>query len=119
MTTSTSNRLAEKLPYAHCSRSRLVCSISKQLMDDVNIPMMLPNGFVYGLHVCIPQSPSSHLTSHMSVSITSLISSLSLFNMFRSIPQSLEKMYEEHGKLICPKTSEIFQISDAVKVFIM
>ena len=75
------------MPYAHCSMSRLVCSIAEQLMDDVNIHMMLPNRFVYGLHVSIthPQSPYSHLTFHpsyltsyMSVSITSLISSLSL-----------------------------------------
>lgn len=39
------NKLAVTLPCAHCSQSRLVCSISG---DSMNEPLMLPNGNVYG-----------------------------------------------------------------------
>lgn len=42
------NKLAKKLPYPHCSQSRLICSISGQPLNENNPPMMLPNGYVYG-----------------------------------------------------------------------
>ncbi|KAI4461597.1 macrophage erythroblast attacher-related [Holotrichia oblita] len=42
------NKLAENLPFAHCSQSRLYCHISGLPLNENNQPMMLPNGFVYG-----------------------------------------------------------------------
>lgn len=42
------NQLAEHLPYAHCSQSRLYCHISGLPLNENNQPMMLPNGYVYG-----------------------------------------------------------------------
>ncbi|GLH06491.1 uncharacterized protein GBIM_11993 [Gryllus bimaculatus] len=42
------NELAYPLPFAHCSQSRLVCSISGLPLNEHNQPMMLPNGYVYG-----------------------------------------------------------------------
>lgn len=42
------NALAEPLPFAHCSQSRLICHISGRPLDENNQPMMLPNGYVYG-----------------------------------------------------------------------
>lgn len=42
------NILAIPLPYAHCSQSRLVCSISGLPLNENNQPMVLPNGYVYG-----------------------------------------------------------------------
>nr|XP_054766513.1 E3 ubiquitin-protein transferase MAEA-like [Lytechinus pictus] len=42
------NELAKSLPFAHCAQSRLVCSMSGQVMNEHNPPMMLPNGYVYG-----------------------------------------------------------------------
>lgn len=42
------NSLAASLPYAHCSQSRLVCSITGRALNENNQPMMLPNGYVYG-----------------------------------------------------------------------
>ncbi|KOC65070.1 Macrophage erythroblast attacher [Habropoda laboriosa] len=42
------NELAIPLPFAHCSQSRLVCSISGKPLNEYNHPMMLPNGYVYG-----------------------------------------------------------------------
>lgn len=44
----TLNALAQNLPYAHCSQSRLVCAISGQALNEHNHPMVLPNGHVYG-----------------------------------------------------------------------
>lgn len=42
------NELAQPLPFAHCSQSRLVCAISGLPLNEHNLPMMLPNGYVYG-----------------------------------------------------------------------
>ncbi|XP_047495167.1 E3 ubiquitin-protein transferase MAEA-like [Penaeus chinensis] len=42
------NSLAAPLPYAHCSQSRLVCHISGDQLNENNLPLMLPNGYVYG-----------------------------------------------------------------------
>ncbi|VVC28095.1 CTLH, C-terminal LisH motif,CTLH/CRA C-terminal to LisH motif domain,CRA domain [Cinara cedri] len=42
------NTLARPLPFAHCSQSRLFCSISGLALNEHNIPMVLPNGYVYG-----------------------------------------------------------------------
>jgi hypothetical protein len=45
------NELAQPLPFAHCSQSRLVCAISGLPLNEHNLPMMLPNGYVYGEQV--------------------------------------------------------------------
>eukprot|EP00038_Savillea_parva_P004094 m.133994 g.133994 ORF g.133994 m.133994 type:complete len:277 (+) comp11373_c0_seq2:518-1348(+) len=42
------NALAQNLPYANHTNSRLVCSISGEIMNEDNPPMALPNGNVYG-----------------------------------------------------------------------
>lgn len=44
------NVLARKLPFAHCAQSRLICAMSGQPLNEHNPPMMLPNGYVYGLN---------------------------------------------------------------------
>ncbi|XP_073031664.1 protein MAEA homolog [Primulina eburnea] len=40
-------KLAESLPYSKQHHSKLVCYISKELMDTENPPLVLPNGYVY------------------------------------------------------------------------
>jgi len=45
---SSLNILADGLPYSHCSQSRLVCFMSGRPLNEHNVPLMLPNGFVYG-----------------------------------------------------------------------
>lgn len=45
------NELAAPLPFAHCTQSKLVCSISGQPLNEHNQPMMMPNGYVYGEQV--------------------------------------------------------------------
>jgi len=47
------NTLARPLPFAHCSQSRLFCSISGLPLNEHNTPMILPNGYVYGEQVYI------------------------------------------------------------------
>lgn len=42
------NQLADPLPFAHCSQSKLYCHISGLPLNENNQPMMLPNGYVYG-----------------------------------------------------------------------
>jgi hypothetical protein len=45
-------KLSEKLPYAKHSKSRLVCYITKQVMNEHNPPMVLPNGMCYSRAAC-------------------------------------------------------------------
>ena len=40
--------LARDLPWAKHGTSKLVCAMSRDLIDDNNPPLMLPNGRVYG-----------------------------------------------------------------------
>lgn len=42
------NQLADILPYAKITRSRLICPITTTLMNEDNIPMALPNCRLYG-----------------------------------------------------------------------
>ncbi|GAU92642.1 hypothetical protein RvY_04695 [Ramazzottius varieornatus] len=75
--------LADPLPFAHCSQSRLVCYITGEPLDESNRPMMLPNGYVYG-------EKALHLMAS-----------------------------EDHGIVTCPRTKEVFKISEAQRVFVM
>ncbi|KAH9567156.1 hypothetical protein CY35_03G016000 [Sphagnum magellanicum] len=43
----TFRKLAEPLPFAKHFHSKLVCYISKELMNEDNPPLVLPNGYVY------------------------------------------------------------------------
>lgn len=40
-------KLAEGLPFAKHVHSKLVCGITRDIMNDANPPMVLPNGYVY------------------------------------------------------------------------
>jgi len=40
-------KLAEGLPFAKYDRSRLICSVTKEIMNADNPPKALPNGYVY------------------------------------------------------------------------
>ncbi len=45
------NTIARPLPYAYCSNSKLICAHSSEILNEHNLPMMLPNGYVYGYNV--------------------------------------------------------------------
>ena len=45
------NDLVKPLPFAHCSQSYLICTLSGKPMDEHNPPMALPNGYIYGEQV--------------------------------------------------------------------
>lgn len=47
----TFRQLALPLPFSKHVRSKLVCYITKELMDEDNPPMVLPNGYVYSRKV--------------------------------------------------------------------
>jgi macrophage erythroblast attacher len=40
-------KLAEPLPFSKQHHSKLVCYITKELMDTENPPLVFPNGYVY------------------------------------------------------------------------
>ena len=46
-------KLASSLPYSKLHHSKLVCFITKELMDTENPPQVLPNGYVYSTKVPI------------------------------------------------------------------
>jgi macrophage erythroblast attacher len=48
-------KLAEPLPFSKQHHSKLVCYITKELMDTENPPRVLPNGYVYSEKVLLDQ----------------------------------------------------------------
>ncbi|ETN63502.1 erythroblast macrophage protein emp [Anopheles darlingi] len=42
------NEIAENLPFSHCAQSRLICRITGKPLNEHNLPMMLPNGQIFG-----------------------------------------------------------------------
>ncbi|XP_059171644.1 E3 ubiquitin-protein transferase MAEA-like [Physella acuta] len=77
------NELAQPLPFAHCTNSKLVCSITGTVLNEHNPPMMLPNGRIYGL-------------------------------------KALENMAADNdGRVVCPRTREIYHVENLEKVFVM
>ena len=52
-------KLAEPLPFSKQHHSKLVCHITKELMDTENPPLVLPNGYVYSTKVPPPQISSA------------------------------------------------------------
>lgn len=40
-------KLAEEVPLSHHANSTIVCRISGKIMDEDNMPMAFPNGYVY------------------------------------------------------------------------
>ncbi len=45
------NLIARQLPYAYCANSKLICAHSGESMNENNVPMMLPNGYVFSINV--------------------------------------------------------------------
>ena len=106
------NKLAQPLPMAHCANSRLVCKISGEVMNENNPPMMLPNGYVYGYNVSTP--PDEHLKLGKTEDCSLLNSSSSLYYLFQSLLS-----IRQDDKVVCPRTKEVFNFSQAEKVYIM
>ncbi|KAG0054869.1 GID complex subunit containing RING finger motif [Gryganskiella cystojenkinii] len=79
---TTLGALATDLPLSHHFNSSIVCRISGQIMNEDNLPMALPNGYVY--------------------SYNALVEMASLNN----------------GKITCPRTGAVFDVSQMKKVFI-
>jgi len=48
-------KLAAQLPFSKQHHSKLVCYITKELMDSENPPLVLPNGYVYSAKVTTVQ----------------------------------------------------------------
>jgi macrophage erythroblast attacher len=74
--------LAEKLPNSHHLTSCLVCRISGDLMNEDNVPLALPNGYVYS-------------------------------------SKALNQMAGKNGgTIVCPRTGDVFTISQCKKLYI-
>lgn len=48
------NVIANNLPFSHCAQSRLICRVTGLPLNEHNLPMMLPNGQIFG-QLAIPQ----------------------------------------------------------------
>ena len=45
--------LAEEVPFSHHVNSTIVCRLSGRIMDEDNMPMAFPNGYVYSREVSL------------------------------------------------------------------
>lgn len=52
----TFQKLAKPLPDSKHIHSKLVCFISKELMNEDNPPLVLPNGYVYSRKVIVSEN---------------------------------------------------------------
>ena len=107
------NALAKPLPFAHCSQSYLICSLSGNPMNEHNPPMALPNGYVYGEQV----------GDHCALICRQLFLKLGLARgslVFVFSVQALVAMAAENGgQVMCPRTKDTFKMSDVKKVYVM
>ncbi|KAG0245563.1 CTLH/CRA C-terminal to lish motif domain-containing protein [Mortierella sp. GBAus27b] len=78
----TLGALAAELPLSHHFNSSIVCRISGQIMNEDNLPMALPNGYVY---------------SHKALT---------------------EMARLNNGRVTCPRTNMVYDITQIKKVFI-
>jgi hypothetical protein len=49
-------KLATEVPFSHHANSTIVCRISGKIMDEDNMPMAFPNGYVYSREVGVSLS---------------------------------------------------------------
>lgn len=63
------NRIAKSLPYSHCVQSRLICRITGLPLNEHNLPMMLPNGQIFG-QLSIPEITKEDGTVLCPITIT-------------------------------------------------
>jgi macrophage erythroblast attacher len=72
-------------------------------INEHNLPMMLPNGQIYGQQV-LPMGWKSNQT----------VLTIYIFN-----PQALSLITKENGIVVCPKTNQSFNQPKIEKVFVM
>lgn len=64
-------KLADGLPYAKYDRSKLICCVTRETMNEANPPYVLPNGYVYSAKainkiknddgkICCPITSNTH-----------------------------------------------------------
>ncbi|XP_051121791.1 protein MAEA homolog isoform X2 [Andrographis paniculata] len=53
-------KLAQHLPYSKQHHSKMVCYISKELMDNENPPLVLPNGYTYSTKALEDMAKQNH-----------------------------------------------------------
>jgi macrophage erythroblast attacher len=94
------NEMAEPLPFSHCAQSRLMCRVTKKPLNEYNLPMMLPNGQIFGQQVI--------LFSQV------LNAFLLILNLLQALPE-----ITKDGIILCPITGEKFPDAKLEKVFIM
>lgn len=72
-------------------------------MNEDNPPMLLPNGHVYSFEVSHPL----------------LLSVRGVLLMFANLKQALQDMAaKQEGLITCPKTGDVFKLTDIKKVFV-
>lgn len=127
-------KLAMPLPYSKQHHSKLVCYISKELMDTENPPQVLPNGYVYSTKVCFCScATSSYLLILLFFCFWNLLfwarSVTSVYPKQFKNPktliwwvmylQALKEMAEKNGgEITCPRTGFVCKYTELVKAYI-
>ena len=101
------NVIARPLPYAYCANSKLICAHSGAAMNENNVPMMLPNGYVFSINVI-------YIKLTQLENIIKILIEESLF-----LKSLLQIMSENDGKVKCPRTNELYEFHETHKVFIL
>lgn len=129
-------KLALPLPFSKQHHSKLVCYISKELMDTEDPPQVLPNGYVYSTKVWFCSYTTSAFCScsliwnllFLDRSVTSVypkqfkilkVGLLFLFISWIMNLQALKEMAEKNGGIItCPRTGFVCNYTELVKAYI-
>lgn len=122
MSQESFRKLASPLPFSKQHHSKLVCYITKEIMDTENPPLVLPNGYVYSTKVLliftflVLQSISKLNTSPFDdISVGRII--LLIISLIQC--QALEEMASKNnGNITCPRTGLVCNYSEVVKAFI-
>lgn len=89
-------------------------------LNEHNIPMMLPNGQIFGQKVCISVTTNEHFVFIFLCYINRSNRSIRILNeYFYSYFQAITQMSKENGIIVCPKTNELFVQPKIEKVYVM
>ena len=97
------NCIALRLPYAHCTQSRLICAHSGDEMNEENEPMMLPNGHVYGRRAINVLTHADYVTCPRT----------------KELSGSFDFSYSSFNERVISLNKEKFHAKDVKRVYVM
>lgn len=88
-------------------------------LNEHNVPMMLPNGQIFGQKVIYPSFVALMCFNTRRRRFKSVINMLLFLFRFRRYEQALSQISKENGIIVCPKTNDLFVQPKIEKVYVM